>query len=257
MADALWSRFENNNFVVHSHLDPVAAGVFVEASRSFNHSCAPNAVPLFVFSPGEPPRMEVVVVSSIQQGEEITIPYVDPALDVRTRQERLRTSYGFDCTCLRCTRELKHPALAPPVNDGALRGIYAQLSGEGQDLPSCVLHESFLPALAERFSASAHEGKYEEAIMYGDALRALYEVVYPAFYPLIALHLLELAKTTWNAALSSKTPDMERAFMDKAASYLRRCRTILVVLGEEGDVPHPLEEVTMLETLLKNEISTT
>ncbi|KZV91944.1 hypothetical protein EXIGLDRAFT_769444 [Exidia glandulosa HHB12029] len=90
---------------------PVAAGVFVESSRSFNHSCAPDAVPLFVFSPNEPPRMEVVVVSAIQQGEEITIPYVDPALDVRTRQERLRTSYGFDCTCLRCTRELALPHL--------------------------------------------------------------------------------------------------------------------------------------------------
>lgn len=188
---------------------------------------------------------------------------------MRTRRARLQASYGFDCTCARCERELAHPAPAPPTDPTP---IYARLSGGGDELPGCVLHESFLPALAERFSNAAHDGAYDAAVAYGDALRALYEVVYPPFYPLIgafpppppaptpsdvantALHLLELSKTAWNAALSSGTSDAERSLMRKTASCLARCRTILETIGVEGDAPHPLDEAEKLEGLLKNEV---
>lgn len=72
--DALWARFENNNFVVHSHLDPLAAGVYPAASRALNHSCAPNAVPLFLFRSHEPPSMHVVLVHDVRAGDEVRGP---------------------------------------------------------------------------------------------------------------------------------------------------------------------------------------
>ncbi|EJD43901.1 hypothetical protein AURDEDRAFT_185236 [Auricularia subglabra TFB-10046 SS5] len=56
--------------VLHSHLTPLAAAVDPAASHALNHSCAPNAVPLFVFAPATPPRMEVVLVRDLAPGDD-------------------------------------------------------------------------------------------------------------------------------------------------------------------------------------------
>jgi SET and MYND domain-containing protein len=65
-----YSRFENNNFVLHSHLDVYAYGIFPLASRSFNHSCFPNAVPVYVFDE-EGVCMNVKLIRNVQAGEEV------------------------------------------------------------------------------------------------------------------------------------------------------------------------------------------
>jgi hypothetical protein len=68
----VYSRFKNNNFVVHSHLNPgFAHGIFPIASRFLNHSCTPNAAPRFVLSPFNPPRMEIVALRQLASGEEV------------------------------------------------------------------------------------------------------------------------------------------------------------------------------------------
>ncbi|EJD41300.1 hypothetical protein AURDEDRAFT_186645 [Auricularia subglabra TFB-10046 SS5] len=215
--DALYARFENNNFVLHSHLTPLAAAVYPAASRSLNHSCASNAVPLFVFAPATPPRMEVVLVRDVAPGDEITIPYIDPALAPSARRERLRASYGFECACARC--------ITPS-------GLEAQI-----------------PDLAERFTNAAHDGPFDAAVAHGEQLLALYRAVYPPFYPLIGLHLAELAKTAWNAAL--RTNDAK--WLPRAAEFVREALDALGVLGDEGDAPHPREELRRLAELLAQE----
>ncbi len=70
--DDVYSRFQNNNFVVHSHLDQVGHGIFPLASRLFNHSCSPNAIMAFNFGDnGQAPRMLVRALRDIKRGEEV------------------------------------------------------------------------------------------------------------------------------------------------------------------------------------------
>ena len=75
LASELYSRFGNNNFILHSHLDSYAHGVFPLASRLFNHSCVPSAVCKYIIVPSEPVRMEVIALRDITQGEEVHNPY--------------------------------------------------------------------------------------------------------------------------------------------------------------------------------------
>ena len=70
--DELFSRFGNNNFVVHSHLVSIAHGIFPLASRLFNHSCVPNAVAKYVLEESKTPIMKVVALRAIQEGEEVS-----------------------------------------------------------------------------------------------------------------------------------------------------------------------------------------
>ena len=71
-ANELFSRFGNNNFSIHSHLTTLAYGVFPLASRSFNHSCVPNAVAKYRIAPGEEVVMEIVLIRDIAPGEEVS-----------------------------------------------------------------------------------------------------------------------------------------------------------------------------------------
>ena len=74
LINMLYSRFGNNNFVIHSHLSSIGHGVFPAASRLFNHSCVPNAVAKYVLSQGKPVVMQVVALRDIHPGEEVCHP---------------------------------------------------------------------------------------------------------------------------------------------------------------------------------------
>ena len=75
----IYSKFGNNNFTIHSHLNSIGHGVFPLASRLFNHSCSPNAAARYVFSHAAPVVMEVVALCDISPGEEVNF-IVDDAL---------------------------------------------------------------------------------------------------------------------------------------------------------------------------------
>lgn len=70
--DHLYSRFGNNNFMVHSHLTSVGCGVFPLASRLFNHSCSPNAVVAYSFGRCGI-EMHVRSIGDIRPGDEVVI----------------------------------------------------------------------------------------------------------------------------------------------------------------------------------------
>lgn len=71
-----WTRFENNNFVLHkissleSNSGAYAHGIFPQASRSFNHSCSPNAWPAFVLEDRQV-WLEIRALANITEGEEV------------------------------------------------------------------------------------------------------------------------------------------------------------------------------------------
>jgi hypothetical protein len=90
-----------------------------------NHSCAPTCGYVGDWSGGRP-VVRLYAEAEIGEGEEVTISYVPRDMRKRERQERLRTKYGFTCTCVRCaapwddTVVFACPACAGRVYLGAL-----------------------------------------------------------------------------------------------------------------------------------------
>lgn len=68
---ALFNRFSNNNFIIHSHLSPVGHGIFPVASRLFNHSCMPNAIVSYEFLP-QGVQILVRTLTDIKSGDEVS-----------------------------------------------------------------------------------------------------------------------------------------------------------------------------------------
>lgn len=68
------------------------------------------------------------------------------------------------------------------------------------------------------------------------------------------MHLLELAKTAWNARISSSSANSDR--VDNSISkaqvlgFLSLARKVLEIYGPEGDENGPLDEIETLERLL-------
>ncbi|KAH8114566.1 SET domain-containing protein [Phellopilus nigrolimitatus] len=254
---ALYNRFSNNNFIVHSHLNPVGHGIFPLASRLLNHSCIPNAVVVYDFGT-RGVCLKVKALTEIQPGEEVTIPYFDPALPFHRRQEICRSSYNFECTCANCTYcktiesipsthgfiqradvgslllKFAFPDMHPTLSTRSLSSLPEQLF--------VVLDESFLPSLSKTFSDAAHDGPYELALRSGMELLALYLILYPCSYPQTGLHCLEMAKTAWNASVQKEETKLLVIATDS-----------LSVLGQEGDAEDgPLLEAATLNELLQS-----
>ncbi|KAJ7288313.1 hypothetical protein C8J57DRAFT_1279819 [Mycena rebaudengoi] len=274
------ARFGNNNFVLHSHLNTFGHGIFPLASRLFNHGCLPNAAAKYVLLPAHPPRMEVVALRDIGPGDEICLPYLDPAL-VQSRQQIFELSYGFKCRCPSCVFFEGVAPIPDPPSDAPQKHALAQklvqftkaggacddhalaltamspgakLAFPRELLP--VFHEAYISFLSETFRNASHDGVYELALSSGEALLAVYRLVYPPNYPQIGLHLLELAKTAWNRLVSeedaaSADRAVERAKREGVRAYLAEANRVLQIFGREGDEDGPLVEVDTLETLLR------
>lgn len=73
------------------------AQAIIPSASYFNHSCYPNAYKINIQG-----KVYIYALREITQGEEITISYVPHDYDRETRQNVLRTFFGFDCSCLRC-----------------------------------------------------------------------------------------------------------------------------------------------------------
>jgi SET and MYND domain-containing protein len=71
-------------------------------------------------------------------------------------------------------------------------------------------------------------------------------LVYPG------IHLLELAKTTWNATITTHglTGDEIQTLKQQLPVFLSLAHQILMVLGPEGDDVGPLQEIRILQQLL-------
>lgn len=81
------------------------------ATAMINHSCDANA---HVFFEGQ--KIWVRSLHKIFAGQEITICYLDPTLDVAARKVLLKRDHFFDCSCKSRNRlaSHKHKANPPP-----------------------------------------------------------------------------------------------------------------------------------------------
>ncbi|KAF7979664.1 hypothetical protein HWV62_41651 [Athelia sp. TMB] len=263
--EELYARFGNNNFTIHSHLVSVAHGIFSLASRLFNHSCVPNAAAKYIFTEGEPPRMEIFALREIGQGEEICIPYLDPAL-YQTRQQIFSLTYGFTCTCPSCIFVSEVGSISePPKEDTERRKLEKSLRdfvfpdldrqpssltlplGWFQSVPAELLpalHESFLGSLTETFSAASHDGPYSRALDVGITILAVYCLIYPPNYPQIGVHMAEMSKTAWNATVRGDAID---GLEEKLRAYIDCSLSVLNIMGTEGDQEDgPLEDIRVI-----------
>lgn len=256
----------------------IAHGIFPLASRLFNHSCLPNAAARYVIRRGQSVRMEIVALREIKVTEEICIPYVDPAL-MESRQQIFEFTYGFSCTCPSCnfiSTLGSIPSL--PDSEATLAELDSTLqsfcfpSGDADDrtllvgltLPDLpenlhpVLRESYLLRLTDAFSRSSHEGSYHVALDVGLTVLAVYLLIYPENYPQIGMHLLEMAKTAWNAVIATEHDHVhdtltKTSLLKRARVYRNLASKILEVFGSEGDPAGPLEELAALKKLLHEE----
>lgn len=65
-----------------------------------NHSCLPNSVRTFI---GDIRFLRAT--RDIAAGEEITNQYISPEIDILDRQEKYRSTWGFDCDCKLCVAD--------------------------------------------------------------------------------------------------------------------------------------------------------
>lgn len=84
--------------------DVIGREMYITASF-FNHSCEPNCVKKRAH--GQHSGLaSVTALRDIKAGEALTISYIDLELPRSARQLELKTSFFFDCKCIRCEKEL-------------------------------------------------------------------------------------------------------------------------------------------------------
>ena len=80
----------------------VGLGLFPFTSMA-NHSCAPNCAHEFMVRQNKPPLLIMRALEDIPVGTELVYSYVPLYSSCEERQTQLSASYGFTCTCSRCS----------------------------------------------------------------------------------------------------------------------------------------------------------
>lgn len=96
------ARINSNAHAIVPEERPKALGLFCALSQ-MNHSCSPNTT-FAGLSTG--PALYCRALRPIKTGEPLTISYIDLYQSRNDRQELLRNSKFFECTCTRCTEPL-------------------------------------------------------------------------------------------------------------------------------------------------------
>ncbi|KAM3582254.1 hypothetical protein VKS41_005684 [Umbelopsis sp. WA50703] len=113
-------RFQCNNFgIVDNQLFTIGEGTYPIGSL-FNHSCRPNAVALYNGT-----TQMIRLIEDVEEGEEITLAYIDVANSRKARKQKLWEKYFFECDCPRC-------------NSDHGFGIIDQMLGEPTEEEDCM-----------------------------------------------------------------------------------------------------------------------
>ena len=219
------------------------------------------------------------------------LPYLDPALHESRRQIlEISYGFKCQCPSCQFLETIG-PLPGLPIDqteisslEKSLRDLVAFVPDLAHALPErlikdtppalyCMLREGYMGGLSETFSKASHEGQYDLALESGVTLLSLYLLIYPPNYPQIGkirahcnfvlpflifhalvypgIHLLELAKTTWNALITAHglARDEIQTLKQQLPVFLSLAHRILLVLGPEGDDVGPLQEIRTLQQL--------
>lgn len=93
----------------------ISQRIRLQLSKNFNrtnHSCNPNSDVIHKFSSKSDFDSRLLIVKAsrpIKNGEEVTFSYLDPSvasiLNVESRRELIKSTYGFTCMCDKCIEE--------------------------------------------------------------------------------------------------------------------------------------------------------
>ncbi|KAK1946796.1 Histone-lysine N-methyltransferase SMYD3 [Phytophthora citrophthora] len=94
----LFGRVNCNAFSLANDMTNEAVGIGLFPNGAlFNHDCDPNCVVSF-----KGREMQVHVVKDVQEGQELTVSYIELLQSTTSRRSELKDSYFFDCECTRC-----------------------------------------------------------------------------------------------------------------------------------------------------------
>lgn len=86
----------NSFSILNADLNEIGSALYI-AESVFDHSCTPNAAPVF-----NGMYLEIRSIKEINEEEPISINYVDLKDNRESRQKRLREQFYFVCQCTRC-----------------------------------------------------------------------------------------------------------------------------------------------------------
>ena len=151
--------FRTNSMPFRRASDQPVSGIFATAAR-LNHSCDPCATYKYNHALG---MMTVHAIKNIASGTELTVSYgFEGSLLRNDRQRRLRDSFGFECTCSKCSlsgaalqeSERRMARLGQPLRVGSL----AQIAGADVTAVLSRLDEVYQLALDECSGDAAFDG---------------------------------------------------------------------------------------------------
>lgn len=113
-------QFHCNNFgIVDDLINCVGSGEF-PAAALLNHSCIPNCILRYDVSEVNGPVVEIVAITVIKPGDELSHSYTDCSSPTQQRLQRLRAVYKFNCQCNLCSYSMSSTA----QNNSVLNSSY-------------------------------------------------------------------------------------------------------------------------------------
>ncbi|XP_062825032.1 histone-lysine N-methyltransferase SMYD3 isoform X2 [Anolis carolinensis] len=204
--------------ISNGEMQDVGVGLYPSMSL-LNNSCDPNCAIVF-----EGPELHLRSIREIQEGEELTICYVETMMPTPERQERLKRQYCFECDCLMCCTKSKDADMlagdeqawkaakevinkkgAPKSQEEweeVLKTCETLLKNSEAKLPDTNIYQMKMLDLA--MDACINLGLLEDALHYGHKTVEPYRFYYSGAHPLRAIQMMRVAKLQYNQDMFSQ-----------------------------------------------------
>ncbi|XP_060609918.2 histone-lysine N-methyltransferase SMYD3 isoform X2 [Anolis sagrei] len=204
--------------ISNGEMQGVGVGLYPSMSL-LNNSCDPNCVIVF-----EGPQLHLRSIREIQEGEELTICYVETMMPTPERQEHLKRQYCFECDCPMCCTKSKDADMlagneqawkaakevinkkgAPESQEEweeVLKTCETLLKNNEAKLPDTNIYQMKMLDLA--MDACINLGLLEEALHYGHRTVEPYRFYYPGAHPLRAVQMMRVAKLQYSQEMFSQ-----------------------------------------------------
>jgi hypothetical protein len=148
------ARVNSNSFGIFddfvSHKPFLGLGVFPVAAMTFNHSCRPNLINIYVNG-----KMEYRTTREILKDEELCLSYINSLEGFTKRREELASTRFFACSCPRCHLH-RNILTNVPHTINLPRDLLADLMLDGLYCASCGMLPLNLPFSFSSILNSSH-----------------------------------------------------------------------------------------------------
>jgi hypothetical protein len=184
-----------------------------------NHSNNPNCHTLFdKTADGMSQELVVRALTKIEPGEEITIAYLDTAVEYAELRAELRNNYFFDCGA-EDERGFGGPAAVDPERVAAIAAKYSTggnapavgidaADGMFPPTPPPRSAAGLVDVVTDAMDALVEASKFKEALVAGEDCLYLYRACYRLVHPRVALRMLSMGLVALKAADLSKASEL-------------------------------------------------